>query len=270
LSVRAVSDIERGRTSRPYARTIRLLADALKLDESARARLMSAVHDSAEEAAGERQEWVARWPGTTTTTTAVPTTAVPTTAAAPDAGRDNGPWPRPRRARRARWARVTAASVAAALAGGVAGWAMVNHAPANPPAASSLLPSGLLAPVSDGASGSVARCDQGTADLASSLVRGSNGTFWGTVEVQYSYRCDEVWTHFDPSPAVSGTKAVMVTLEIASQPDGNYQVSRASGTDQPERTDVLPLRDGCAQGSVILLKLGRELASATTACQAPP
>jgi transcriptional regulator with XRE-family HTH domain len=271
LSVRAVSDIERGHTSRPYARTIRMLADALNLDEPARARLMSAVHDRGEEAAGERQEWVARWDGAD-----VRTAEVRTAAAAPDdagaaptapAGDDGSPWPRPRRAR---WARVTAASAAAALAGGVAGWAMVNHAHINPPAASGLQPSGLLAPVSDGAGRSVARCDQGTADLTSSLVRGSNGTFWGTVEVQYSYRCDAVWTHFDPSPAVSGTKAVMVTLEIISKPDGKYQLSRASGTDQPQRTDMLLLRDGCAQASVILLKLGRELASATTACQPPP
>jgi transcriptional regulator with XRE-family HTH domain len=277
LSVRAVSDIERGHTSRPYARTIRMLADALNLDEPARARLMSAVHDREEEAAGERQEWVARWDGAD-----VRTAGVRTAPAAPDeagaaptdaAGDDGSPWPRPRRAR---WARVTAASAAAALAalaalaGGVAGWAMVSHAPVNPPAASGLQPSGLLAPVSEGTPRSVARCEQGTADLTSSLVRGSNGTFWGTVEVQYSYRCDAVWTHFDPSPAVSGTKAVTVTLEIISKPGGKYQLSRASGTDQPQRTDMLLLRAGCAQASVILLKLGRELASATTACQPPP
>jgi transcriptional regulator with XRE-family HTH domain len=274
LSVRAVSDIERGHTSRPYARTIRLLADALQLDEFARARLMSAVHDGSEDAAGEREEWIARWQEA-----AVRTTAARTAAAASDViDSDDVPAARARRdnrsledPRQARWSHLAAASAAAALVGCVVGWAMVNHAqPKTNLSAVSKLPPGLLAPVSDGASHDVARCDQGTADLTSSLVRGSNGTFWGTVEVQYSYRCASVWTHFDPSPAVSNTKAVMVTLKIINRPDGKYQVSQASGTDQPQGTEMLLLHDGCAQGSVILLKLGRELASATTACQAPP
>ena len=267
LSVRALSDIERGRTSRPYARTIRLLADALKLDEPARARLMSAVHDGTEEAAGARGEWIAPWQEAAARTAAAASDVVDSDdAPTARARRDNRSWEEPRQAR---WAHLAAASAAAALAGCVVGWAMVNHAETKLPTVSKL-PPGLLAPVSDGASSAVARCDQGTADLASSLVRGSNGTFWGTVEVQYSYRCASVWTHFDPSPAVSGTKAVMVTLKIVNRPDGKYQVSRASGTDQPQGTEMLLLHDGCAQGSVILLKLGRELASATTACQAAP
>jgi hypothetical protein len=107
-------------------------------------------------------------------------------------------------------------------------------------------------------------------NLTSSLVHGSNGTFWGTMEVLYSYRCASVWTRFDPSPAVSDTKAVMVTIKIIGLPDRKDLVSSASGTDETQNTNMLLLRNGCAQGSVILLKLGMELASATTACQAPP
>lgn len=267
LSVRAVSDIERGHTSRPYARTIRLLADALNLDEPARAQLMSAVHDGEEEAAGERREWVARWQEAAVRTAAATSDATDG-AAVPAAHprRDIRSW---RHLSRARWAHLAAASLAAAVAGVAMGWAMVTHGAANSTAGSRFQPSGLLAPVADGTSRAVAQCDQGTADLTSSLVR-SNGTFWGTVEVQYSYRCDEVWTHFDPSPAVSDTSALMVTLKITSQPDGKYQMSSVSGIDQPQGTAMLILRNGCAQGSVILVKLGRELASATTPCQAPP
>jgi len=88
--------------------------------------------------------------------------------------------------------------------------------------------------------------------------------------VRYSYRCDSVWTRFDPSPAVPDTKAVMVTLKIIGLPDGQDQVSSASGSDQTQNTNMLPLSNGCAQGLVILNKLGRELASASTTCQAPP
>ena len=47
LSVRALSDIERGRTPRPYSRSIRLLADALELGEHGRALLLSAVPERA-------------------------------------------------------------------------------------------------------------------------------------------------------------------------------------------------------------------------------
>jgi transcriptional regulator with XRE-family HTH domain len=43
LSVRAVSDMERGRTARPLARSVRLLADALGLPEPGRAQLLGAL-----------------------------------------------------------------------------------------------------------------------------------------------------------------------------------------------------------------------------------
>jgi transcriptional regulator with XRE-family HTH domain len=267
LSVRAVSDIERGHTSRPYARTIRLLADALKLDEPARARLMSAAHDGAEETAGDPGEWIARWREAPAGTTAMAPDVVDSVNTPVVQARRTSSWEDPRQGR---WAPLAAASAAAAIAGCVVGWAMVTHAAKTNLSAVSKLPPGLLAPVSDAPTHSVAQCDEGTADLTSTLVRGSNGTFWGTVEVQYSYRCASVWTHFDPSPAVPNTKAVTVTLKIVNQPEGKFQVFRATGTDQPQGTQMLLLHDGCAQGSVILLKLGRELASATTACQAPP
>src|SRR5579875_2466749 len=42
LSVRALSDMERGATAMPFARSGRLLADALRLDETDRARLLAA------------------------------------------------------------------------------------------------------------------------------------------------------------------------------------------------------------------------------------
>jgi transcriptional regulator with XRE-family HTH domain len=278
LSVRAVSDIERGHTSRPYARTIRLLADALELDEPARTRLMSAVHDGADEDVGEPTGTIGRWPGDAASAT-VPSAAASAAAAIPAAAipaapsrsrRDSRSWRRPRRGG---WTHVGVAVAAAALASGVAGWAMVSDHPQASPAVSGLRSSRQLPPVSDGAPPDVAQCDesdQGTVDLSSSVVQGSNGEFWGTVEVRYSYRCDSVWTRFDPSPAVPDTKAVMVTLKIIGLPDGQDQVSSASGSDQTENTNMLPLSNGCAQGLVILLKLGRELASATTTCQAPP
>src|ERR1700689_4909394 len=55
VSVRALSDMERGRTARPFSHSVRLLADALELDEQARARLTAAVHEGTDEAAGPRQ-----------------------------------------------------------------------------------------------------------------------------------------------------------------------------------------------------------------------
>src|SRR5579862_9204719 len=42
LSVRAVSDMERGRTRRPYPRSLRLLADALELAGAAREEFFTA------------------------------------------------------------------------------------------------------------------------------------------------------------------------------------------------------------------------------------
>lgn len=46
LSVRAVLDLERGRTARLFGRTVRLLAGALALDEPARQRLVRALRPS--------------------------------------------------------------------------------------------------------------------------------------------------------------------------------------------------------------------------------
>ncbi len=43
LSIRAISDLERDRARRPYFRTVRLLADALGIPESARAELLAAA-----------------------------------------------------------------------------------------------------------------------------------------------------------------------------------------------------------------------------------
>lgn len=268
LSVRAVSDIERGHTSRPYARTIRLLADALKLDEPARTRLMTAAHDGTdEESAGEPQEEVVRQPEDPVIIVVAASNGAGADAArAVRATRDNRSWQHPRLPG---WAQLAAASVAAALVGGVAAWAMVNHAPGSQPPVTIPQPTG-LPHISGSASRALAQCEQGSVDLTSSLVHGSNGTFWGTMEVLYSYRCASVWTRFDPSPAVSDTKAVMVTIKIIGLPDRKDLVSSISGTDATQSTNMLLLRNGCAQGSVILVKLGMELASATTACQAPP
>jgi transcriptional regulator with XRE-family HTH domain len=47
LSVRAVGDIERGRTARPYLRSARMLADALMLAGSVRAEFL-ALADAAD------------------------------------------------------------------------------------------------------------------------------------------------------------------------------------------------------------------------------
>lgn len=43
LSVRAISDLERGRTSRPYRRSVQLIADALNLSEGAREEFLRAA-----------------------------------------------------------------------------------------------------------------------------------------------------------------------------------------------------------------------------------
>lgn len=49
LSVRALADIERGRTAQPYLRSVRLIADALGLGEPGRAELLAALRDRVEE-----------------------------------------------------------------------------------------------------------------------------------------------------------------------------------------------------------------------------
>ena len=48
LSVRAVSDMERGRTSRPHGRSVRLLAEALKLPAAAQQSLIRAARNGAQ------------------------------------------------------------------------------------------------------------------------------------------------------------------------------------------------------------------------------
>ena len=48
LSVRAVSDMERGRTSRPHGRSVRMLAEALKLPAAAQQSLIRAARDGAQ------------------------------------------------------------------------------------------------------------------------------------------------------------------------------------------------------------------------------
>jgi tetratricopeptide (TPR) repeat protein/transcriptional regulator with XRE-family HTH domain len=64
LSIRAVSDMERGRTARPYARSVRLLATALALDDAARGQLMTAMIARPGEPADSSQGRTARNPGT--------------------------------------------------------------------------------------------------------------------------------------------------------------------------------------------------------------
>jgi transcriptional regulator with XRE-family HTH domain len=49
LSVRALSDMERGRTARPFGRTVRLLAEALELGEPGRLRLIRALRGDGED-----------------------------------------------------------------------------------------------------------------------------------------------------------------------------------------------------------------------------
>ncbi|HEY1626336.1 MAG TPA: tetratricopeptide repeat protein [Streptosporangiaceae bacterium] len=51
LSVRALSDIERNQTARPFSRSIRLLADALQLDDADRVKLLRAVPERPGQAA---------------------------------------------------------------------------------------------------------------------------------------------------------------------------------------------------------------------------
>jgi transcriptional regulator with XRE-family HTH domain len=51
LSVRAISNIERARTTHPYASSIRLLADALELSDQSRAELLRAARSESGNAA---------------------------------------------------------------------------------------------------------------------------------------------------------------------------------------------------------------------------
>jgi len=56
LSARGVGDMERGRTARPFSTSVRLLAKALDLDETARAQLIAAAY-------GEPEGGEDPWPG---------------------------------------------------------------------------------------------------------------------------------------------------------------------------------------------------------------
>jgi tetratricopeptide (TPR) repeat protein/transcriptional regulator with XRE-family HTH domain len=51
ISVRAISDMERGRTTRPFMRSIRLLADAMTLTGTTRRQLIKAAHGGADDEA---------------------------------------------------------------------------------------------------------------------------------------------------------------------------------------------------------------------------
>ncbi|MBV9449321.1 MAG: helix-turn-helix domain-containing protein [Streptosporangiaceae bacterium] len=273
LSVRALSDMERGCTSRPYGRSVRMLADALELDEPARTRLMSALHNDTEQDGhsevadshgDQRQPAAARprraealldpEPG--------PLTSLAHTASADVTGAKVGSAAAPAwisrarldRVRRARWAPRSAVGVAAVLAGGLLWWTLLGH--------------GAL--VTDGAYPTVAQCDYNAQQLASSAVRAKDGTYWGTVEVRYSYRCAAVWARFDPSPAFASASAATVTLKIARRPGGKNEVSIVVDPEHKPRTGMLLLHGGCAQGSALITELGQALASASTSCKAPP
>jgi tetratricopeptide (TPR) repeat protein/transcriptional regulator with XRE-family HTH domain len=56
LSVRAVSDMERGHTVKPFIRSVRLLADSLELSKPARARLIAAADGGADDDAFAQPE----------------------------------------------------------------------------------------------------------------------------------------------------------------------------------------------------------------------
>lgn len=273
LSVRALSDMERGRTSRPYARSVRLLADVLELDEPAHTRLMSALHNYTEQgdhsepadSHGDPRQPAAARPGRAEALLdpeTGPVTSLADTAPADVTGAKIGPAAAARpdirawldRIGGARWARWSAVGVAAGLAGGLLWWTLLGHG----------------APVTDGAYPTVSQCDDGAQQLVSRPVRAKDGTYWGTVEVRYSYRCAAVWARFDPSAAFASGSAATVTLKITRQPGGKNEVSIVVDPEHRPRTGMLLLHGGCAQGSALITELGRALASATTSCHAPP
>ena len=275
LSVRALSDMERGRTSRPYARSVRMLADVLELDEPARTRLMSALRNDTEQdgppsgaadSLGDPRQAASARPGQAEAlldpeagpvTSLAGTASAGVTGAGPAAAARPGIRIRLDRIRRTRWARWSAAGVVAGLAGGLLWWTLLSHG-------------ALPEPVTDGAYPTVGQCDLGATMLASSTVRAKDGTFWGTVEVRYSSRCAAVWTRFDPGPAFAGASAATVTFKIARWPGGKNEVFSAVDPGHKLRTGLLLLHGGCAQGSALIIELGRALASAATSCTAPP
>jgi hypothetical protein len=229
---------------------------------------------------GDPQEWTARWqaaaaPGVVTASPEAPAASLEDPAASPEgpapggetataAGR--GIRARPDRIRRASWRRLSLAGWGAAAVAGCL-WAWSSYGGTTP----QVVPrpaGGLSAPVFDGASPDVAGCDTGSGELGSRSVLAGNGVLLGTVELRYSRRCAAVWARFVPSPALSGAGAVVITLKLVRRPDGRTEASSLRYTGQRQRSDLLLLHAGCAQGSVKITRSGRALASATTACLA--
>jgi hypothetical protein len=221
----------------------------------------------AEACGGDRQEWTARWQAAAAASgavTASPEVSAPGDEPATAAGRGI----RARRdwVRRARWRRLSMAGLAAAaVAGCLLAWS--SHDGTTPQVVQRPV-GGLSAPVFDGASPDVAGCDIGSGVLGSRSVLAGNGVLLGTVQLRYSRRCAAVWARFLPSPALSGAGAVVITLKLVRRPDGTTEVSSLRFTGGRQRSDLLLLHAGCAQGSVEITRSGRALASATTACQA--
>ena len=215
---------------------------------------------------GDRQEWTARWQAAAAASGVV--TALPEVPAASDAPATATRQSNQARLdwiRRARWRLLSMAGLAA-----VAGclWAWPGYRGMTPPVVAGPA-GGLSAPVFDGASPEVARCDVGSGELGSRSVLAGNGGLLGMVQLRYSRRCAAVWARFVPSPALSGAGAVTITLELVRRSDGKTEVSSLRYTGRPQRSDLLLLHVGCAQGSVKITRSGRAVASATTTCQNP-
>jgi hypothetical protein len=215
---------------------------------------------------GDRQEWTARWQAAAAASGVV--TALPEVSAVSD-----GPATaarqsiraRPDWIRRARWRLLSVAGFAA-VAGCI--WAWPGYGGMTPQVVPGPV-GGLSAQVFDGASPDVAGCDVGSGELGSRSVLAGNGGLLGMVQLRYSRRCAAVWARFVPSPALSGGGAVMITLQLVRRSDGKTEVSSLRYTGRRQRSDLLLLHFGCAQGSVKITRSGRALASATTACQTP-
>jgi Protein of unknown function (DUF2690) len=213
---------------------------------------------------GDRQEWTARWQAAAAASgvgTEVPEVSAasgePVTAARPSNGGRLG-W-----IRRARW-RLLSMAGAAAVAGSL--WAWPGHGGTTPQAVQGS--AGGLS-VFDGAFPDIADCDVGSGELGSRSVLAGNGGLLGMVQLRYSRRCAAVWARFVPSPALSGAGGVTITLDLIRRPDGKTEVSSLRYTGRPQRSDLLLLHFGCAQGSVKITRSGHALGSATTACQSP-
>lgn len=164
--------------------------------------------------------------------------------------------------RRARWDRLAVGGLAAVLVYWVT---TQGRAPAPAPRPVS----GLPAIVSDGENPAVEHCDLGAQTLGSSPVRAASGALWGTLGLRYSPRCAAVWTRFNPSPALSRTAAVMLTLKVVRRSDGKIAVWRVRYTGGRQRSGLLLLHRGCAQGSVTITEPGHAPVSTTTTCAAP-